>query len=556
MRRLLLILLAALAALTAWLLPPRAPDLPLPAGDTPVRGIVHVHSRRSDGSGTVEAIASAAARAGLQFVVFTDHGDGTRQPDPPVFRSGVLCIDAVEVSTFGGHVVGIGLPMSPYPLGGEPADVVEDIHRLGGVAIAAHPTSPRSALAWHDWDVPVDGIEWLNGDTEWRDESPWMLARVLLTYPWRGPESLALLLDAPDDALQQWDALSRARPVFTLAVPDAHASIGLPGSTGDERAPLLALPSYERVFRSLSVTLDGVRLTGDAGADATAVVSALRAGHLHSTVDGLARGMTLRFSSTQGSRTAREGDRLPPGTEPVVLQVAWTAPAGSQARLLNAGQLVQNSPVSPLTWTVPPDRAAYRVEVQAPGDAATRHLIVSNPIYVGWPPDGPTPAAPPAPRASAEGRVLALGEAQLERSASAVAALDHDAPGRAPRLTLRFGLGGTKADAPYAAAAFDLGPAGLGAATHVRLTAQANPAMRVSLQLRDAEGHRWRRSVYIDEQGGSVDVPLETFRAVGGERRRLQVGQAATTLLLVVDTTNTAVGGSGQLRMTNVSLEP
>ena len=39
---------------------------------------------RSDGRGTPEQIAHAAARAGLKFVVITDHGDATRTPDPPV----------------------------------------------------------------------------------------------------------------------------------------------------------------------------------------------------------------------------------------------------------------------------------------------------------------------------------------------------------------------------------------------------------------------------------------------------------------------------------------
>ena len=50
-----------------------------------VAGAFHVHSTRSDGIGDREAIAAAAARAGLQFVVITDHGDATRQPDPPAY---------------------------------------------------------------------------------------------------------------------------------------------------------------------------------------------------------------------------------------------------------------------------------------------------------------------------------------------------------------------------------------------------------------------------------------------------------------------------------------
>ena len=60
---------------------------PAPAGAV-VRGAYHIHSQRSDGSGTVDSIAAAAARAGLQFIILTDHGDGTRTPDPPSYRSG------------------------------------------------------------------------------------------------------------------------------------------------------------------------------------------------------------------------------------------------------------------------------------------------------------------------------------------------------------------------------------------------------------------------------------------------------------------------------------
>ena len=114
----------------------------------PVRGAIHIHTRRSDGTGTVDDVARAASRAGLKFVILTDHGDGTREPDAPAYRNGVLCIDAVEISTASGHVVAIGLPRTPYSLGGETRDVVEDIARLGGMAIAAHPSCQRRASGW------------------------------------------------------------------------------------------------------------------------------------------------------------------------------------------------------------------------------------------------------------------------------------------------------------------------------------------------------------------------------------------------------------------------
>src|SRR5580765_1121732 len=127
------------------MMPSAARDLPpAPAGlSRGVRGVIHVHTRRSDGTGSVEEVTRATAAAGLQFVIVTDHGDGTRTPDLPDYRDGVLYIDAVEISTTNGHLVALGLPKAPYPLAGDGRDVLEDVHRLGGIAIAAHPESPK-----------------------------------------------------------------------------------------------------------------------------------------------------------------------------------------------------------------------------------------------------------------------------------------------------------------------------------------------------------------------------------------------------------------------------
>ena len=155
------------------LVPPAAQPLPAPPPGiaAPVRGAIHIHTRRSDGSGTVDGVAAAAARAGLQFIIVTDHGDGTRKPDPPSLRSNVLVIDAVEISTWGGHVLALGLPKAPYPLGGEARAVIEDIARLGGFSIIAHPVNDKASAQWVEWTAPFDGMEWLNLDSEWRDET-------------------------------------------------------------------------------------------------------------------------------------------------------------------------------------------------------------------------------------------------------------------------------------------------------------------------------------------------------------------------------------------------
>src|ERR1700738_5100550 len=162
------VLLAAFVIAVGVAIPPAHLRLANPSPDGSVAGILHIHTNRSDGQSGPEAIAAAAAPAGLRFVVFTDHGDATRTPDPPEYRSGVLCLDGVEISTAGGHYIALDMPAAPYPLAGEPRDVVEDVRRLGGFGIAAHPDSPKAQLEWGGWTTTFDGIELLNPDTAWR----------------------------------------------------------------------------------------------------------------------------------------------------------------------------------------------------------------------------------------------------------------------------------------------------------------------------------------------------------------------------------------------------
>src|SRR5687768_6802562 len=90
------VLTIAVAILVSLTIPPAQLILPNPTPDGSVPGAIHIHTNRSDGQGSLDDVAAAAARAGLKFVVTTDHGDATVPPEPPAYRSGVLCIDAVE----------------------------------------------------------------------------------------------------------------------------------------------------------------------------------------------------------------------------------------------------------------------------------------------------------------------------------------------------------------------------------------------------------------------------------------------------------------------------
>ncbi len=231
----------------------------------------------------------------------------TRTPDPPAYVDGVLCIDAVEISTSGGHYVALGLGPAPYPLGGAPSAVVEDVARLGGFGFAAHPDSARPELAWTDWTTPIDGLEWLSADSEWRDESRARLARVLLDYAVRPGPALASILDRPVPTLARWDGLTARRPVVAIAGHDAHGGIGR-RAEGGQGLPVPGVPSYEASFRTFSVrAVLSAPPSGDAPADARALLDAFRNGRVYTAVDAIAGPAVLDFHAARGGDGITDG---------------------------------------------------------------------------------------------------------------------------------------------------------------------------------------------------------------------------------------------------------
>ncbi len=395
--------LAAAFLFVALPLPPPAMVLPAPASLPPTAlGSFHIHTNRSDGSGSPEDAAAAAASAGLNFIILTDHGDGTRKPDPPQYRSGVLVIDAVELSTQAGHYIAVGLPQAPYPLRGEARDVIADVRRLGGFGVVAHPHSAKSGLRWHDWDSDFDAIEWLNADSEWRDERRPQLMRALARYPVRPSGTLASLLDRPDATLARWDALTQQRTVVAFAGADAHARAGWMDDDveGYRRGWFLRIPSYEASFRTFAMRVPLSRpLANDAAADAAHIIDALRQGSAYSAIDAIASPAALEFFAASGSRVISQGETFSELETPLTLTARTNAPTGGVIVLRKDGRILTQKPLPALT-TESVGEGTYRVEVylsSAPGDPPVP-WIVSNPIYVhrdGW--GKPPPAALEAP---------------------------------------------------------------------------------------------------------------------------------------------------------------
>ena len=560
------IVAALLAAVGGMTLPerPRPLDSALQPGDTPmppvIAGAFHVHTNRSDGRGTVAEVAAAAARAGLSFVVVTDHGDGTRVPDPPTYYGDVLVLDGVEIRTTQGHYLSVGQEQAPYPLGGEPRDVAEDVRRLGGFGVAAHPGSPKDGLRWHAWSTAIDGLEWLNGDSTWRDEAWYRLGLALLQYPMRAPAAMAALFERPVETLLRWDGLTQRRRVVALAGSDAHGAPALPGAD-DWRVQPLALPSYEQVFRTFAIRVQLDELwSGDATADAVALLEGLREGRVYTVLDALAIAGRFHFSAAGETQKAQAGSVLPAGA-PVRVTVRAGLPTGAEIRLYENGALVHWTRNPELHYVSDGGRSVFRAEVVlpwAPGIPAVP-WIVSNPIYIGL---------PPAPRLAtsrvAAGRSVALFTDELdpagwtvEHEGESLAAVESTATVDGQELALRYALSGGDSGSPFAA----LVRSDAGMQAHVdriRFTVRGDRAQRISVQLRNGPAGvdlRWRRSVYVGTDPRRVTIRLQEMRPVPPRTVASPRVEEGTALLFVVDSVNTPPATSGVIWLDDVRLE-
>src|SRR5262249_12930867 len=150
--------------------------------------------------------------------------------------------------------------------------------------VIAHPDSPKEELRWRGpagaLGAAADGVEWLNVDSEWRDESIAHLAATFGRYLVRPPETIASLLQRPAQTVRRWDGAGRARATVGLAALDAHAR--LPWRARQYTAAndaIVAFPSYRQMFGTIAqaVVLDRP-LSGDAAADGQSLLAALRAG--------------------------------------------------------------------------------------------------------------------------------------------------------------------------------------------------------------------------------------------------------------------------------------
>jgi hypothetical protein len=348
-------------------------------------GNPHVHTPYSDGTLYHADVAAAAVRAGLDFVITTDHNvwvggvEGYYGASP---GGRVLLLVGEEVhdprrDPQVNHCLAYGAEreLAPYAL--NPQRLIDETRSSGGFGYLAHPFERAApafdepAIPWIDWNVEgYTGIELWNYMSEFKSLLAGKLAG--LHYAFR-PE--AGIKGPLPETLEHWDRLLVAgRRVRIIGGADAH---GQRYRLGPIRRVIFP---YEYLFRCLNThVLTHRPLDGYLEQDKPLILAALRDGHAFVGYDLPAPTRGFRFSAQGATKNVIMGDwiRLEHG---VTLQTV--APRPADVRLIHDGRIIAHEASSTHLIHIANRPGAYRVEVRLRYKRRLRGWIFSNPIFV------------------------------------------------------------------------------------------------------------------------------------------------------------------------------
>ncbi|MFC1717088.1 CehA/McbA family metallohydrolase [Candidatus Poribacteria bacterium] len=338
-------------------------------------GVLHVHSRYSDGSGTPKKIIKIAEKVGLDYIIITDHGTLQAMEDGAEgWHDDLLVLVGLEVGGYHeSHYLAFGIDGTVTPEDEQEniRQYIEWVKRRGGIGFAAHPRGLHNTSfdlylsPWDAWDSPdYTGLEIWSYMRDWAED---VKQHNILYYYFR-PEKK---IDGPSpEILKRWDQLGQTRRVVGIGGADAHAHHLMLFN-------FLKFLSYERVFRGVRTHLfTPSPLSPDLDESKKQVYSALKSGHCFFAHDSLADSTGFSFRAFTG-----EGQTLLMGDEAELksgAEMEIKSPVPASLRLLRNGNLVKRAAgANQLAWKAD-EPGVYRVEAQRSDEP----WVFTNPIYL------------------------------------------------------------------------------------------------------------------------------------------------------------------------------
>ncbi len=187
-------------------------------------GAIHIHSKFSDGSGDIKAICRAARRAGLSWIVITDHNNMDIEEG---FIEGVCAIKGEEISPSNNHYLALGINNLISPCL-SPSEITQAVRAQGGFGIASHPDesdnrkNTNHPIKWLDKAIKPDGVEIWNWFSTFADNfCDNNIFKIMFAYLFKHK----LITPPKRETLSWWDDLNSSSNKIVPAIGglDAHA---------------------------------------------------------------------------------------------------------------------------------------------------------------------------------------------------------------------------------------------------------------------------------------------------------------------------------------------
>jgi hypothetical protein len=359
-------------------------------------GNMHMHTPYSDGEKYHAAIAEDAIKAGLDFVIVTDHNIWVEEVDG-YYENGdgrVLLFTGEEIHNVrrwpqASHFLALGAEKELSTFAQDPQRLINETINAGGFGFLAHPHEKdipivnEPNLGWHDWEIEgFTGLEIWNYMSSMKNR----LAEALENLRWQNrlTGNLTALrialhperaITGPEpETLTLWDnLLAQGKQIVAIGNSDAH---GTPMSMGPIKREIYP---YEFLFRAVNThILTKNPLSGDLEDDKKMILRAIGRGNAWVGYDMAHPTKGFKFSA-KGKNKGVMGDRIMMDAG-ATLQVR--TPARADIRLIRHGETVSQVENETTLIYLASEPGAYRVECEIPYKDKNRGWIYSNPIYL------------------------------------------------------------------------------------------------------------------------------------------------------------------------------
>lgn len=356
------------------------------------KGLTHIHSKASTGSGSYEEIIKSAQNLKFDFIFFTELNPDTHITGVEGYHQNLLVLSGGEYNYLDSKLVYYGNSSFAPPSGKGKAQVFfadllsqKNKSKESGLVVLAHPF--HSKYLWTgSYPVGLDGIEIINLKRVL--EKAWLNSKIasffsVMIYPFNSNLALLRLYTDPQEEIFLWDQLNKKRKTWGFMGTDATArAVLFPGFE-------LKFPSYETLFAIASNhILINNELTGDTERDTKKISTALREGQFYMCLDILANPKGFAIEVVTPKKKYAMGSELKL-SEGAILKIQLPADlqVPFEVRIYKDGELylTSNSIKTQLNISSPGVyRAVVRVIPSFPFPEGKRWIpwIYTNPFFV------------------------------------------------------------------------------------------------------------------------------------------------------------------------------